>query len=428
MTVRNLVDPSIRLLRTNRSYRRYWVGQSISVTGSQVTVMALPLVSAVALHAGPRQVGMVATAATLPYLLFSLVAGHVLEGRSKRAVMIAADLTQAAVLGLVPIAWAGGFLNVPLLVAVAFISGVASLCFGVVGFSYVPDLVDDDDLAAANRAFQGSRTTAEVAGPGLAGALVGALGAPLAIAVDAISYFASAAGISGSHPRRTANATSKGGATRIKDETARSDLTSGLTLLFKNPYLRSLTLHAALYNLAEEVFLLNLVLWAVQHQHLSPTAYGVALAGAGVGGLIGTATALRVSERVGLGRAFVLSLVLSCGTPVLAVMVDTTGATLAAAIGVVMLISGIGLGNANVYSLTLRQSAIPREQLTRSAGAYTQVMYGSIPLGGILAGALGSALGVRWAAATGALLLIASIIPMCTRRIWALPTPADAAN
>lgn len=215
-----------------------------------------------------------------------------------------------------------------------------------------------------------------------------------------------------------------------RDEAAeygvKPSILDGMRVLFTNPHLRALTVHAALYNLASEVFTLSLVLWAVKEQHLSTTAYGLAMGGGGVGGLIGAMTALRLSDRLGLSRAFIASLALSCGIPLLAVLWPAQGWTLAVILAGVMLLSGIGLGNANVYSLTLRQSAIPREQLTRSAGAYSQVMYGSIPLGGILAGVLGEWLGTRSGTAAGALLLACSILPMLTRAIRTLTTPAQS--
>lgn len=163
------MDPSLRLLRSHPTFRWYWAGQSISSAGSQVTSMALPLVTALTLDGNPADVGLVATAAMAPYLLFSLLAGHLLESRPKRAVMIPADLAQAALLAVIPIAWWAVVLSVPILAVIAFLCGTAALCFGVVGFSYVPDLVATEELPAANRAIQGSRTVAEVAGPGLGG-------------------------------------------------------------------------------------------------------------------------------------------------------------------------------------------------------------------------------------------------------------------
>lgn len=420
------MDPSLRLLRASRPFRWYWLGQSLSAAGSQVTALALPLVTAIALDGSPKDVGFVAAAAMLPYLLFSLPAGHFLESRPKRAVMIPADLVQALLLACIPLTWWLDILSVPLVAGIAFASGTAALCFGVVGFAYVPDLVATDQLPAANRAIQGSRTVADVAGPGVAGFLIGVLGAPLAMAVDAISYLASAAGIAAAPPRaNTQDATADHSPERLSGAGGdKPTILTGLTVLFSNPHLRALTLHAALYNLANEAFTLNLVLWAVRHQGLSTTAYGIAMGAGGVGGVIGTMTALKLSERLGLGRAFIVSLVLSCGAPVLAVAWALDASVLAFVLGVVMLISGIGLGNANVYSLTLRQSSIPRDQLTRSAGAYTQVMYGSIPIGGVLAGVLGEALGARPAAIIGALLMCLSVTPMLPRSIRTLTLPS----
>lgn len=423
------MDPSLRLLRTHRGFRWYWAGQSISSAGTQVTAMALPLVTALTLNGSPREVGFVAAAAMAPYLLFSLVAGHYLESRPKRSVMIPADLVQALLLAGIPLAWWAGVLNVPLVAGVAFLCGTAALCFGVVGFSYLPDLVESDDLPAANRAIQGSRTVTEVAGPGMAGFLVGVMGAPLALAVDAISYLASAIGVARARPARTADTPTEAEEKKARASTPeRSSILLGMRVLFTNPHLRALTMHAAIYNLASEIFTLNLVLWAVQEQQLPTTVYGLAMGAGGVGGLIGTLTALRLADRLGLGPAFIASLVLSCGVPILVVLWPVEGLALAVVLAAVMLFSGIGLGNANVYSLTLRQAAIPRDQLTRSAGAYTQVMYGVIPLGGALAGVLGEELGTREATAVGALLMTCSVIPMLTRHIRRLTTTTPSAT
>lgn len=391
-------DPSVNLLRHHRPFAWYWAGQTLSSAGSHVAAFAFPLVTAIALGGTPGDVGAVATAATLPYLLFSLLAGHLLEGRTKRKVMIPANLAQAALVGLIPITWWLDVLTVPLLAAIAFLSGSAALCFGVVGFSFVPDLVELDDLPAANRAIQGSRTVTEAAAPGGAGLLVTAVGAPAAMVATALGHLFSALGVSRARPPR--------GDANIdpprSSEAKTATLWGGIRILFTNHYLRPLTLHAAVYNLASQVFTLNLVLWAVQRQDVSPGAYGLAIGATGLGALVGTAIALKLSNRLGLGPAFVTSLLLSCGVPALAAVWALTGNQLAMLIAAVMFTSGIGLGNANVYSLTLRQTVIARDQLTRSAGAYTQVMYGSIPIGSALAGLAGETLGSRWAVIAGA--------------------------
>ena len=412
-------DPSVDLVQRNRSFAAFWIGQSVASAGHQVTVLALPLVSAITLVAGPAAVGPVASAAMLPYLLFSLVAGHVLEGRDQKRVMIPADLAQAILLAAVPIAWAMGWLSVPLLIVIAFLTGIAAVAFGVSGFAYLPSLVEEHELAAANRAVQGSGTMTEVAGPGMAGLLVSWLGPPLAILADSLGYLASALGVAGSNSLHRTSVEPVG-------SEGKSSITTGLKILFQNRYLRALTIHAALYNLAEQIFFLNLVIWAIQQQDVSAVGFGLALSAAGVGGLLGTITALHLADRLGLGRAFAASLMLSCVVPLLTAMWPLTGLSLALVIGAVMFVSGIGLGNANVYSLTLRQIVIPNTQLSRSAGAYTQVMYGSIPIGSALAGVIGSTLGPRSGVAVGAFGLLVSILPMLTRPVLTLRTAESA--
>ena len=411
------------LLRREAPFRWFWAGQSLSFVGTQVTAVALPLVAALTLDAGPGGVGAVATAAMLPNLLFSLLAGNWVERRNQRLVMIPTDLLRAALLALIPAAWLLGWLSMPLLIAVAFAAGTAGVFFEIAGFAYIPQLVPVDELAAANRAVQGSSTTAQVAGPGLAGLLVQAVGAPLAIVVDAVSYLASALGIIAGRPRTSPPLPETAETVGMS---RRARLLQGLSLLFRNVYLRALTVHAALYNLASQVVTINLVLWMVKDRDVSTGQYGLALSAGGVGALLGTLSALKVADRLGFGRAFAGSLLLSCFSPLLIAAVPLSGAGLAVAVAAILLVSGVGLGNANIYSVTLRQIVIPANQLARSVGAYRQVMYGSIPVGAALAGVLGEGLGTRAAIALGALGLAFSALPMLTRRIRALPTPSAA--
>jgi MFS family permease len=419
---RSRPDPSLDLLRRSRPFRWYWAGQSLSFFGSQVAAIALPLVAALSLDAGPAGVSAVATAAMLPNLLFSLLVGNWAEGRDHRRIMIPADLVRALLIAVIPVAWLAGVLTLPLLVVVAFLTGVVGIFFEISGFAYVPSLVPARDLAAANRAVQGSSTVTEVAGPGLAGLLVQAVGPALAMVVDAVSYLASALGVLlGRNPADQRRA--DGGAEEAPEGTERTGVAQGLKVLFGNPYLRALTIHAAAYNLAEQIVIINLVLWAVQGQGVAPGAYGLALSAGGIGALLGTLTALRLADRLGFGRAFAVSLLLSCFVPLLLAVAPLRSVALAAVIGGVMLVAGIGLGNANVYSLTLRQTVIPRFLLTRSAGAYRQVMYGSIPIGSALAGVIGELAGTRLGVLIGSVGLALSALPMLTRRIRALRDP-----
>jgi MFS family permease len=389
------------LLRSDRDFRWYWSGQTLSFVGSQVTATALPLVAALTLGAGPGGVSVVATASWLPNLVLPLLVGHWLEGRSKRRVMVVVDLLRAVALLTVPVAYAAGGLSLALLAAIGFAVGVGNVFFDVGGFAYVPTLVPRERLSEANRAMQGSSTMAQVGGPGLAGVLVQVVGAPFALVADAASYLASVVGIRAARrPEPSVDGHRRG---RLRD---------GLSLIVRDPYLRPLTMHAALYNGAAQVLVVNLVIWLVRDNDVQPGLYGLALACGGAGAFVGTMLALRLAGRLGYGRAFLASLCLSCGVPLLTATLPWSGGTLGAGLAGLQLVACIGLGSANVLSTTLRQTVIPPGQLARTVGAYRAINFGIIPIGSALAGVLGEAFGSRAGVAVGTVGMAASALPM----------------
>ena len=408
-------DASVRLLLDHADFRRFWVAQSSSAVGTQVTALALPIVATVVLGRGPAEVSIVAMAAWLPYLVFSLIAGNWLAGRDQRRCMIVAEGVQVAALVSIPVLWAGGMLAVPLLAGAAFIAGCGALVAGLVGFGLTPTLVSDSELGAANRALQGSRTVAQIAGPGLAGALIGALGTAAAVLADAVSHLIAVVSI----------ARLRSGGKGVA-EGARTGVFAGLHILVADSRLRALTVHAAIYNLAGQIFTLSLVQYAIRDAGVTPLAYGIAIGAQGVGAVIGTTVALGLAKKWGLGCAFAASLLLSCGLPLVIGMVPISGVGYAIVVGAALLLAGIGLGSANIYSLTLRQTILPRELLTRSAGAYTQIMYGSIPIGAALAGLIGEGLGTRMGVLVGTIGFAVSALPVLLGRIRSFDLPERA--
>jgi MFS family permease len=404
------------LLRRDHDFRWFWSGHTISVFGTQITAVALPLVAVLTLHAGPAAVAAISTAAFLPNLFVPLVAGQWLEHRRRRAVMVIADLARAALLAVIPAAYLTDTLSVALLAAVAFLVGTAGVVFDTGSFAYVPNMVTEADLPRANRAVQGSRTAAEIAGPGLAGGLVNLLGPALAILADAASYLAGAMGVAAARRPEPAPP-SPDPAARFWD---------GLRPVVANPFLRALTVHAAVYNLASQILTVNLVVYLVSERDLNPGLYGLALSAGGVGAFAGTMLALRVAAAVGYGHAFAGALVFSTGTPLLIAVLPGRGVTLAVGLAIVQVAAGFGLGIANVLSLTLRQIVAPRNALARTGAGYRLIIYGVIPVGSALAGVIGASLGSRTAVAIGAAGMTASMIPMLSRRIRLLHAPEDA--
>jgi MFS family permease len=393
------------------------MGQTLSVFGTEITTVALPLVAVISLHAGADAVGLIAAATYLPNAVMPLFVGNWLDGRRLRPVMILADVIRAGALLLVPLAYLGSFLTLQLLVAVAFVVGAASVAFDIGAFAFIPSVVEESDLGGANQAIQGSFTMAQVAGPGLAGLLSQLIGPALAILFDVGSYFASVLGVY-----------TGGRAERPPPERAETKLPvfDGIRQLLGNPYLRALTIHAAAYNVASQIITVNLVVWVVHDRHAGAGIYGAALSAAGAGAFLGTLSVLRLSRRIGFGHAYVVALVLFTGTPLALAPLPMSGVALGYAVGAIELLAGLGLGAANVLSTTLRQSAVPRGSLARSVGSYRLLIFGVIPLGSALGGLLGSALGSRTGLAIGSVGVAASALPMLGRRVRALRSPADA--
>jgi MFS family permease len=411
------------LVRRDRDFRWFWAGQTISVAGTQVTAVALPLVAVVTLATGASGVSVIATLSYLPNVLLPLLAGHWLETRRRRRIMIWADLTRACALTLVPAAYLTHHLSLPLLGTVALVVGSAGVLFDIGSFAYVPSLVSEADLPTANQAMQGSATAAQVGGPGIAGLVVQLAGPAMAIAADAISYLASVLGLFAvrrpepqPHDPHDPNDPDYG----------RSGIFEGLRRILANPFLRALTAHAAIYNASAQVLTVNLVVWVVKDRHATVGAYGLALSAAGAGALLGTMLSLRVAARLGYGYAFAVSLALSTSTPLLLAALPFHGNALGAAVAAVEFVSGIGLGSANVLSVTLRQIVAPRGSLARTNGGYRLLIFGVLPVGTALGGLIGQQFGSQAGVMAGAAGLTISALPMFRRRIRSLRDPKDA--
>jgi predicted MFS family arabinose efflux permease len=244
--------------------------------------------------------------------------------------------------------------------------------------------------------------------------LVQTLGAPVALLCDAAGYLASAFSLN-----RT-----RGGDDHIAPQ--RGQVRDGILLLLRNVHLRALTMHAALYNAAAQILTINLVIWAIQQRGLSAGAYGLALSCAGVGAFAGTMLATRVLRRLSFGGTFATALCFSTGAPLTIPLIPGSGPPFAIALGAIQLVSGLGLGCANVLSTTLRQIVVPKDQVARTNGGYRFLMFGSIPIGSVAAGILGSTFNPHLGVTVGAIGLAISALPMLTPRVRRLAEPQDA--
>ncbi|GGQ05224.1 MFS transporter [Streptosporangium pseudovulgare] len=408
-------------LRT-RDFRLLWIGETTSMLGSAVAGVALPLVAVVTLGAGTLSVGLLTAAAWLPWLLVGLPAGAWVDRLPKRPVMLACNTVSMAVFASVPVAAWSGALTMAHLLAAATAGGVAKVFFNLAYRAYLPALVGDERLLAANTRLQGSESAAQVAGPGLAGLLAQGFGAVSGVLADAVSFGVAVLCLRSIRTRETrrdgtANearpddgvneARRNGAASEARRggkgnraprrgtarRRLRSEIRDGLRFVVGDPYLRTLTVFSALSNIALMGYQSIQVVFLTRNLGAQPGQVGVVLALAGAGGLLGAALAGRIAARFGTARGFLLCEAFAA--PMLLLGPAGSGGTGLAFFTAAGFGAGAGIVASNILTGTFRQRYCPAELFGRITASTSALNYGAIPLGGLLGGVLGEVAGVR---------------------------------
>ena len=390
---------------------RFWIGQSISVFGDQISALAIPLTAVLALNASALEVGILTAMAWLPHLVFSLPAGVWIDRRAhRRRNMIVVDILRSAALATIPVAWWLGALTMWQLVAVAFAVGGLTVVFDLSNASFFVALVHRSQYVDANSKFSTTRSLSYIAGPSTAGFLVQVLTAPVAIAGAALSFVVSALALRGVKVHEPA--------VEPSDSSARADLREGFRYLAHEPVLRASVACTSIINFFSFFVFAIFVLYASRTLGLSAGVIGVVLGAASVGALGGALIAPRVGRRLGIGRAVVLGAVLF-PAPMALFPLAHGDAWLAAS----LLLAGEFLASVGVMIFDVNQNSlmlmlIPHEVRSRVVGVSRFFNYGTRPFGALLGGVLGSAIGLRptlWVGVLGCLLgvffLLASPMP-----------------
>jgi MFS family permease len=389
----------------NADFVRLWAGESVSLIGTQVTQFAMPLVAVLTLDASVTEVGVLNALRFVPVLLLSLPTGVWLDRRRRRPVLIACALGNAVLISLVPLSSAAGFLSIGLLYGVVPLTGVLSMTFDVGALSYVPSLVGRDHLTQANGRIQASTAFAGVAGPGVAGLLVGLITAPVTLSVDAVSYLFSAAGLISIRRREPAPEVPQSPAPM------RRSIAEGLQFIWDNRLLRAMLTQGAALNLFFGGYTTLFVVYAVRVVHLRPFELGVVLAAQAGGALAGATTAARVRAALGLGRTLTVNTVFM-SVALLALLIPRHASLPAVIIFVAAeMVYGWNIAVYNVNSITVRQLVTPPKVLARMNASYRMVLWGVAPLGMSLGGVLGGAVGLRTA-------LVISLALMTSPLLW----------
>jgi predicted MFS family arabinose efflux permease len=389
----------------NLDFVKLWTGQSVSLIGTQVTQFTMPLVAVLTLNATVAQVGVLNALRFVPVLLLSLFAGVWLDRRRRRPVLIACALGNAVLIGMVPLASATGMLSIGLLYVVVTLAGVLSMAFDVGALSYVPNLVGREQLADANSKIQASTAFAGVAGPGLAGLLVGLITAPITLTADSVSYLFSAAGLIAIRRPEPAPDVPE---VRIS---VRQSMSEGLHAVWGSKLLSAVLTQGSALNLFFGAYITVFVVYAVRVVHLSPFDLGIVMAASAVGALAGATTARRVSRALGLGRIMAINTVGLSLALLLLLVPRHVSASAIAIFAVAQLAYGWNIGVFNVNTITLRQIVTPKRLLARMNATYRMVLFGVAPIGMSLGGLLGSAVGLRTA-------LVISLTLMASPLLW----------
>jgi MFS family permease len=396
------------LLR-ERLFRRYWSGQTISMFGDQISSIVLPLVAVLPpLSASPAQMGALAALVWLPSLLFGLHAGAWVDRHGRRrATMIGADLSRAALLASIPVSAAFGVLTLWQLYGVAFGVGVFSVLFTVSDPTLFVSIVPDDRYVEGNSLIYGSRALSFVGGPSVGGALVQFLTAPLAVLADAASFLGSAFFLARIRPQEPAAA-----------EPGKGTLTAGARFIRHSAIVRASLLAVSVINFFNFVFFALFVLYATRYLHVNPGLLGLVLGIGAIGGVLGAAVTKRLASRLGVGRVYTISCLVFTAPLVL---VPLAGGPRLLVLGMLMaaeFISGFGVMMLDISIGAIFSAVIPDELRSRVSGAFQAVNYGTRPLGALAGGFLGSLIGPRptlWIAAVGGmagfLLLLPTSLP-----------------
>jgi MFS family permease len=415
--------PAMPSLWRNGAFLRLWTADAVSQLGTAVTGVALPLTAIVALGAGAAEMGLLAAARQVPYLLTSLLVGVWVDRLPRRRIMVATDLGRGLLLAWVPLAAWLGVLRIEQLYVVAFGIGLLAVFAEVAATSVVPSIVAREQIFDANGRMQATTAVANVGGPGLAGALVQAIGAPIAILVDVVSFFASAL-LVGTIPAGEAPRARRAGRPSFWRE-----IREGLVGLLGIRVIRDMTISSALGNLGLQIGSAVLLLYLLNELGLEVSLVGFVMAVSAFAAIGGAAVASRVARWLGPGPAVVLGTFLFelglLGRPL-------AGGSLALTVGILVvaqLVAGFGTPIYSVNQIGIRQHMTPDRLLGRVNASRRFIVFGVGPVGALIGGFLGETIGLRptlWVGGAVATLAFLWIVLSPVRTLRELE-PASAA-
>jgi MFS family permease len=464
------------LLRNHPNFARLWTAATVSLFGTQVSQIAIPFIATILLRSSPGEVGLLTTLEFLPFLLFTLPAGVWVDRFPKRRILVLGDLGRAVMLASIPVAWALGSLTIWQLYVVGFVNGLMTVFFDVADQSYLPVILERDELVEGNSKLQVSQSSAQILGQPFGGGIVAVLTAPVAVLVDAVSYLGSAALIlsirerardaaAGLRPVAGAGKDGAAGALRamlateadelepggaggvsVAVEAAaagaegaregvgpggmRTQIMDGLRYIVGHEYLGNIAATTATSNLFGNIGFAIFAFYAYNELQLTPAAVGTIGGLAGVGVLIGALTASRVQSRLGVGRTIIVTSAVF--GPIGLLLPLATPQTAFWFVAISFFLAGLNNVLFNIAQISLRQAVTPEHFLGRMNATMRFLVWGTIPIGSVIGAALSEIVGVRTTIWISAILACFAFLPVLfskVRGIQTIPTeePDEAA-
>jgi len=397
----------------NPNFLKLWTSETISQFGSQFTGLALPLTAIIILSANPVEVGILNFAGSVPWLIFGLLAGVWIDRHRKQRIMVTSNILRGSILALIPIAAVLGVitkLGIPFLYAISFCVGFLQVFFDITYQSYLPSLVRRDQLVEGNRNLQASASTAQVAGPTIAGIIISIITAPIAIAIDACSFFASALALGRIEHEEIIDK-------EIAKPSVSADIREGLLVVFGDRRLRMIAGCTGTSNFFSTALGTLFLLYLIQpspaglgvSKDLAGVTAGIIFSVASVGALVGVALSTRVAKRIGVGPAIIGSILIGglgaipyylSGSLTASPLFTLGGFGVNWSMLSIMggqFISFVGVVVYNVNQVSLRQAIVPLRLQGRMNATMRFLVWGTIPLGALTGGLLGEFLGLRTA-------------------------------
>jgi len=403
-------------------FLKLWIGESISVFGSQFSPLAILVIATLALHAEPIQFGILAALGTLSFLVFGIPVGLYADRHRRKKTMIYADVGRALILLTIPLATVFGVLSMNLLYFVAFTSGVLTVFFEICYQSYLPSLVERAKLVVANSRLQTTAASAQAMGPGIATTIIPIVTAPVAIIGDVIGFFSSAAFLSSIRKPEPAMVPKAG-------RSAWKDVKEGLAVVFGDRRLRAIAGTTATSNLFTSAYGAVLFPYLIGQLGVPLFVVGVSFSVGAIGGIIGAVISQKLSNKLGIGRsivvfAFLFSVV---QLPIYFVTRETALLLLAP----VFFATSFGGVVYNVNKVSFRQSLVSTELQGRMNATMRTIVWGTLPIGGLLGGAMSQAFGYQTAigiSLVGAAIAFVFVLFSPVRGIKEMPVPPDVSN